>query len=188
VDPASLRLEGAAPIAWSFRDVTSPAEGEGCACGKRQKDGFTDLELKFVASDLVDALGPVTDGEERALSLTGTLRDGTPLIASDCVVLRLPGNGKKAAAAAVSPVPSVTPMSRPSSPIQEAGFALPEASTVRLDVVAVTGRLVETLVDETLPAGSHTARWNAAGAPNGVYFYLLRTDRDAVSAKVLVLR
>ncbi len=188
VDPMSLRLEGIAPIAWSFRDVTSPAEGEGCACGKRHKDGFTDLELKFDASDLVAALGPVTDGEERALSLSGTLLDGTPLAASDCATLRLPGNGKKAAAASVSPVPSVTAMSRPSSPVQAAGFDLPEASTVRLDVVAVTGRLVETLVDQTLPAGSHTAQWNAAGAPNGVYFYLLRTDRGTASAKVLVLR
>jgi hypothetical protein len=188
VDPTSLRLEGVAPLRWTYEDVSTPAEGEACACGDQNGDGLTDLTLKFSAPDLVDALGAVADGDQRLLTLTGALTDGTPVLASDCVVLQVPGNGKKSNDAGVEPAPSVHPASSPSEPVQTAGFDLPEASAVRLDVVAVTGRLVGTLVDEALPAGSHTADWNAAGVPNGVYFYILKTDRGTVSSKVLVIR
>ena len=50
-------------------------------------DGFDDLSLKFDTQAIVAALGVVYDGEQKVLTLTGNLNDGTPIKGKDCVVI-----------------------------------------------------------------------------------------------------
>ena len=101
IDVATLALEGVPPTRSSLEDVSRPVpdpQGD-CPCTPEGPDGHLDLTLTFDTQELVAALGPVVNREERLLSLTGALLDGTPFQAGDCVHLRVPG---------VPPVPVVT--------------------------------------------------------------------------------
>jgi hypothetical protein len=74
----------------------------------------------------------------------------------------------------------------PFNPATEFQFTLPQERIVVLKIYDLLGREVSTLVNERMPAGSYTARWDAAGFASGVYFYRL-TAGDFVSAKRMVL-
>lgn len=72
-------------------------------------------------------------------------------------------------------------------------FWLPEAGRVRLEVLDVTGRIVATLVDGAMPAGTGRAVWDgrdAFGKPAapGIYFLSLTAESEARSVKMLLLR
>jgi len=52
---------------------------------------------------------------------------------------------------------------------------------------------VTSLIDETVPAGKHTVRWegrDAHGQPvgSGVYFYRLQTERHTSMRKMVLMR
>lgn len=89
IDPASIRLAGVAPIRASIEDVGKPGR---CAAGQ---DGIPDLALKFDTEALVRALrsslGTLRDGQRIVVPLEGRLRDGTPLIGGDVVLIKVPG-------------------------------------------------------------------------------------------------
>lgn len=85
-------------------------------------------------------------------------------------------------------------MSRP-NPARGAAiipFEIPRAAAVELRIYDVAGRAVRTLVDATLPAGSHEAWWDGTTdrgdrASPGTYFYRLRAG-DERAARTLMLR
>ena len=71
-------------------------------------------------------------------------------------------------------------------------FEIPREVAVELRVYDVAGRAVRTLVDATLPAGSHEARWDGTTdrgdrARPGTYFYRLRAG-DERAVRTLMLR
>jgi hypothetical protein len=74
----------------------------------------------------------------------------------------------------------------PFNPVTTIGFALPETGRVRLAVYDGLGREVALLVDGTLEAGHHEARFDAMDLPTGAYLYRLTTDKGAI-ARTLVL-
>jgi hypothetical protein len=79
----------------------------------------------------------------------------------------------------------------PFNPTTEISFALPKAGPVRLEVYDLTGRVVATLVNQDLQAGTHKVMWNARGADgtslaSGVYLYRI-TASDFVATKKMVL-
>ena len=84
VDPATVRLEGVAPLRWALEDagtVGDPWAGP---------DGFTDLSLKFDTREIVSVLGAVNDGDIVVLNLTGNLKPefgGTPISGQDVVCI-----------------------------------------------------------------------------------------------------
>jgi hypothetical protein len=64
----------------------------------------------------------------------------------------------------------------PFNPSTTISYALPENSSVRLEIVDMAGRRVMSLIDDTRPAGSHSVVWNGRnsnGAPlaSGIYLY-----------------
>ncbi len=72
-------------------------------------------------------------------------------------------------------------------------FSLPRAERVRLAVYDISGRLLSTLLDENLSAGSHSVDWDGRAAiggsvASGIYFYSLITDGAAVSNRMLLLK
>ncbi len=78
----------------------------------------------------------------------------------------------------------------PSTLIQ---YSLPAGCMVRIDIFSTDGRRIARLVDDELPAGSHSARWNGlddSGIPagSGVYIYRLRAGKMTLSRKMLLLR
>jgi hypothetical protein len=58
---------------------------EPCECTEEGPDGLTDLKLSFWRQDILAVLGPVDDGDEVELTLTGEMMDGTPFEVSDCI-------------------------------------------------------------------------------------------------------
>jgi hypothetical protein len=95
VDPASVVLEGVAPLRWAYEDVATPYEPfmdkvDPYDCTTDGPDGFMDLTLKYKTQELVEAIGEVADGDVLVLSLTGELLEefgGTPIIGQDVIVI-----------------------------------------------------------------------------------------------------
>lgn len=89
IDPASIRLEGVAPVRSSYEDVATPVSNktDDCDCTTEGPDGYLDLLLKFDTQEIVAALGGVYDGDVFLLILTGEDLAGTPIEGTDCVVI-----------------------------------------------------------------------------------------------------
>ncbi len=89
VDPATLLLEGVAPLRWYLRDVSTPmyAGAEVCECNEDSADGYMDLTVKFDRQAIVAALGTVSDGDEIVLTLTGMTVGGVEIMGQDCVAI-----------------------------------------------------------------------------------------------------
>ena len=104
IDPASIRLNGVAPLRSSTEDVGTPFEPytgkESCTfdCNDWGTDGLMDLTLKFSRQDLVDALGgPPDDNECVVMTLTGNFYEefgGGPIVGEDVVGYKNKGPGR----------------------------------------------------------------------------------------------
>ncbi len=75
----------------------------------------------------------------------------------------------------------------PFNPTTQINFSLANLERVHLAVYDALGRVVETLVNDQLPAGNYSARWNAANMPSGAYFYRI-TAGTFTSVKKLMLQ
>ena len=96
VDTASILLSradgkggAAAPLSTLLKDTATPFDGELCDCHKLRGDGITDLSMQFGIDEVALALllKDLSVGSELELVVTGTLLDGTPFTASDCIVI-----------------------------------------------------------------------------------------------------
>ncbi len=72
-------------------------------------------------------------------------------------------------------------------------FYLSAAGPVFLAVYDILGRTVNTLIDESLPAGKHSAGWDGqseggAPAPSGVYFYRLVFEGQRETKKMVLVK
>lgn len=76
----------------------------------------------------------------------------------------------------------------PFNPATRLTFRLERSSHVSLSIISVLGREMERIVDVPLPAGTHTASWNAAGQPSGVYIAALRADGHVLHQKLVLIR
>ena len=91
---------------------------------------------------------------------------------------------------AVDGLPVATRLSNvypnPFNPTTTIKFAVSSEMPVKLEVLDVRGRLVETLVDGVKGAGEHGITWTANGQASGVYFARLQS-RDGVEVRRLTL-
>ncbi len=76
----------------------------------------------------------------------------------------------------------------PFNPETTIRFELPKSSQVRLDIFETVGQLVETIVNEDLPAGKHYIDWNAASYASGIYIYKIRCGKFSQVRKMLLLK
>jgi hypothetical protein len=72
-------------------------------------------------------------------------------------------------------------------------FAVPAEADVRVAVYDTAGRLVTTLLDDTVSPGAHALRWdstNRTGARvmSGVYFYRIETAERQATRRMVLLR
>ncbi len=97
IDAASVRLLDVAPFRSSLEDVATPFQpfiGKSVAsdCTDQGSDGLTDLILKFDKQEVLQAIETalgrqVRDREVLVLTLTGNLKDGTPILGEDVVLI-----------------------------------------------------------------------------------------------------
>jgi hypothetical protein len=189
VDIASLRLEGVAPVKKpAYHDVgTEPMRERACVCPGKEPDGIVDLVLKFRVRDVLAAILPVSDGEERVLTLTGKMMDGRGFSAVDCVQIEKSGGSDYALSKGHRPlIRSALP--NPFNPVTRISYYLPEEAFVTLAIYDVSGRLVDRLLSRVEDAGEHTVEWHASRAPSGVYFCRLEADGAVETMKLVVMK
>ena len=89
LDPDTVLLEGVPSPGFLPRDVSRPVDNpeDHCDCRRGGRDGYEDKIFRFPWDDVLAAVGPVADGEEVELTLTGNLIDGTPIVGIDCVIV-----------------------------------------------------------------------------------------------------
>jgi hypothetical protein len=65
-------------------------------------------------------------------------------------------------------------------------FCLHEASFVSLKIYDVRGRLVEILIESSMPAGYHEIEWNSQNLPSGIYMCRLESNGYTKTIKMLL--
>ena len=68
-----------------------------------------------------------------------------------------------------------------------------EEGIVSLNVYDISGRLINTLVNNNLPQGYHSVVWNGTDSDNvqvsaGVYFYTLDNGADVITNKMVLMK
>jgi hypothetical protein len=76
----------------------------------------------------------------------------------------------------------------PFNPMTMIKYDLPQAVTVKLQIFDLTGRLVQTLVNEHKPAGHYSAVWNAQNVSSGIYFIRLSAGDFTAVKKCVKLK
>ena len=75
----------------------------------------------------------------------------------------------------------------PSSPTTTIKYYLPQKDKVTLEVLDTTGRIIETLIDDTENEGEHTITYDGSGLSSGTYFYRLKTSTGFNQSKKMLL-
>ncbi|MFA7057332.1 MAG: T9SS type A sorting domain-containing protein [Candidatus Cloacimonadales bacterium] len=81
----------------------------------------------------------------------------------------------------------------PFNPTTTISFNLTKQTQVRLSVYNIKGQIVETLINESLTAGTHEITWNGTNrngskVASGVYFYRISTDKTTITNKIVMLK
>ena len=76
----------------------------------------------------------------------------------------------------------------PFNPSTNITFSLSKSMQVRLDIFDLHGKIIDTLVDETLPFGDHLFTFNATGLASGLYIYRLKGNDHSETKKMLLIQ
>jgi hypothetical protein len=76
----------------------------------------------------------------------------------------------------------------PFNPLTEIAFRLERGAHATLRVYDARGRVVATLVDRDLAAGSHSVRFDGRGLASGLYLCRLEADGATVTRKMMLVR
>ncbi|MBK7141035.1 MAG: T9SS type A sorting domain-containing protein [bacterium] len=81
----------------------------------------------------------------------------------------------------------------PFNPTTVIEFALPRASNVKIELYDITGRLVRTLTDGSMSAGTHKVSFDGRSSSgnqlaSGVYFYRLQANDFTATKKMLLMK
>ncbi len=163
--------------------------------------GFSPVTLGFEAGEYVlafDSAGAVDDSTYTATLTFYNRDDQTVTGASDLNFLIVTLQAYVLEGASVPDEPVLAMALSPGAPnpfTEETAlqFALPASTRVRVEVYDVTGRLVSTLVDGSLPAGVNRIVWDGSddrGAPaaSGIYFCRAQAGEWHEARKVVLLR
>jgi hypothetical protein len=104
VDLSTLRLERPAIVGsvafpsgshTQIKDVGTPFDGDPCDCHALAGDGVDDVSMKFNTPEVAGQfeLAALPGGSTVELELRGSLLDGTPFVATDCVRIVPTGPG-----------------------------------------------------------------------------------------------
>lgn len=160
---------------------------DGTGIGYQAYAGETALWKRW--SIFVDS-GTAYDGiyTDNYSSSDSTSQAGIWYIAHDSIkgVISNKAVGVEEAAPVVFTVAQNTP--NPFNPTTTINFTLAKAGKVTVDVYNAAGQKIETVVNATLNAGSHSVKWNAARQSAGVYFYTVKSGEATKTMKMTLLK
>lgn len=76
----------------------------------------------------------------------------------------------------------------PFNPISNIKFDIPKSGDVKIIVYDITGREVQTLVNESLKPGTYEVSFDGSKLNSGVYFYKLITDGYSETRKMILIK
>ncbi len=76
----------------------------------------------------------------------------------------------------------------PFNPSTKINFDLPKPTKVKLSVYDIQGRLIQTLAEGELAAGSYRVQWNADNYPSGIYIYSLEAGKFSSSKRMMLIK
>ena len=76
----------------------------------------------------------------------------------------------------------------PFNPETTIRFSLPQRSRVKLEIFDALGRVVSTLVNADLDAGTYRYNWNASNFASGVYLYRITANNFTSSKKLMLVK
>jgi flagellar hook assembly protein FlgD len=76
----------------------------------------------------------------------------------------------------------------PFNPTTSISFTLAKAGRVTIDIYNAAGQKIETVVNASMNAGSHSVAWNASKYSAGVYFYTVRSGDFSKTMKMTLLK
>ncbi|MBU0509837.1 T9SS type A sorting domain-containing protein [bacterium] len=163
---------------------------------------FTDVDHGWVVSENAGRTFYTTDGGETwnvtAAAVDGGLFDACfPdarhgwAVGREGVIVRwenttTPVNPRPESALPLSC--SLAAYPNPFNPRTNVVFEIPLTGRIQLRVFDVTGRLVQTIADHVIPAGSHTQVFDGSHLPSGIYFVQLRGTDFGVTKKLVLLK
>ena len=173
IDPATIGLPGMAALTGTKTTVPWTVDNTGVPLPATLRISIANQPLRPATTVNLRAYGASDE-------LPGTddpIVRGIPQREPTVVAQRADGGGS----AGIAGAPAVLALD------------LPASGRARIALYDVTGRLVRTLVDEPLPAGASTWRWDGLDAqgrpaPRGLYFARLTTDHGAATARVALGR
>ncbi|WP_416864898.1 MAG: T9SS type A sorting domain-containing protein [Imperialibacter sp.] len=74
----------------------------------------------------------------------------------------------------------------PASDAANFAFQLPEASSAKLYITDVSGRIIEMLLDRELDKGAHEYQYNNLALPDGIYICVLESKHGRLAKKLVV--
>ena len=76
----------------------------------------------------------------------------------------------------------------PFNPKTVINYQLTMNNEISINIYDVSGRKIETLVNEFKTAGTHKILWNASPYPSGIYFYRLEVENFAETRKMVLIK
>jgi hypothetical protein len=76
----------------------------------------------------------------------------------------------------------------PFNPSTTIRFSLERSGFTTLSIYDLLGRLVGTIAEGNMQAGTYSIDWNAAGLTSGLYFYTLRSGENLQTRKMLLMK
>ena len=70
----------------------------------------------------------------------------------------------------------------------EISYSLAKPEKVKIQIFNLKGQIVETLLDDNKPAGTHSFEWNAEKASSGIYFCKLSTGKTTSIQKLVIVK
>jgi Secretion system C-terminal sorting domain len=97
-------------------------------------------------------------------------------------------NNQSGSTVSVKPDYKISNYPNPFNPLTLITYELSAESNVKLEIFDVSGRLVESLVNQNQHPGIYSVEFDGSNHASGIYFYMLRTDAFAESKKMILLK
>jgi hypothetical protein len=76
----------------------------------------------------------------------------------------------------------------PFNPATRISYTVPEQMHVSIEVYDITGRHIETLVNQTVPAGNHTVTFDGTRLSSGIYMYRMQVGNQSFTRRMMLVK
>ena len=76
----------------------------------------------------------------------------------------------------------------PFNPSTTISYLLPKNEILTLEIIDISGKVIQTLVNETQSAGYYSVKWNASNVSSGIYIYRIDAGNFSSMKKCLLIK